>query len=213
MKNILLVTFLLLTTFSSQAQKNEKLPRYFGEAVVADSSAAILIPTRYNAELLSANKIALWHDYYANVIFYDMAADTYKKLFDTDTYIKPFPSVQVPAPYTRTERVNTKLANVSRNWIFYFVKPGDYNKNGRIDTEDPSVLYVSDKSGSNLKALTTNSENAVSIEIFDKQGFALVKMQRDSDHNKRFESKDKDYYFIRINLNDLSFGKKIELNQ
>lgn len=213
MKNILLVTFLLLTTFYSQAQKNEKLPRYFGEAVVADSSAAILIPTRYNAELLSANKIALWHDYYANVIFYDMAADTYKKLFDTDTYIKPFPSVQVPAQYIRTERGNTKLANVSRNWIFYFVKPSDYNKNGRIDTEDPSVLYVSDKSGNNLRALTTNSENAVSIEIFDKQGFALVKMQRDSDNNKRFESKDKDYYFIRINLDDLSFGKKIEINQ
>ncbi|MHC2993146.1 hypothetical protein OB13_16745, partial [Pontibacter sp. HJ8] len=179
MKNILLAAMLSLIALSSQAQKNEKLPRYFGETIVTDSSAAILIPTRYNAELLSTNKLALWHDYYANVIFYDMAADTYKKLFETDTYIQPFPDIQqMPANYIRSERGNKKLGNVSKNWIFYFVKPGDYNKNGKVDTEDPSLLYVSDKAGNKLKALTTNTENAVSIEIFDKQGFALVKMQR-----------------------------------
>lgn len=213
MKNILLLTLLLTFSYSSQAQKSDKLPRYFGEAMVVDSSSIVLIPTRYNAELLSANKIALWNDFYANLIFYDMASDTYKKLFDSDTYIKPFTRERIPLPYNHTERESVRMANSSRNWIFYFVKSGDHNKNGRIDTEDPTLLYVSDKAGNQLKLLTADTENAVSIDVFEKQGYALVKMQRDSDNNKRFDSKDKDYYFIRINLKDLSFGKKIEINQ
>ena len=63
-----------------------------------------------------------------------------------------------------------------------------------------------------LKALTGDSENAVSIDVFDKQGFALVKVQRDSDNNRKFESKDKDFYYIRLDLNTLTFGNKIEIN-
>lgn len=212
MKNILLLLLLLSFSCSLQAQKSDKLPRYFGEALVVDSSSIVLIPTRYNAELLSTNKIALWNDFYANLIFYDLASDTYKKLFNSDTYIKPFTRERIPLPYTHTERESTRMANSSRNWIFYFVKAGDHNRNGRIDNEDPTLLYVSDKAGNKLKALTPVTENAVSLEIFDKHGYALVKMQRDSDNNKRFEAKDKDFYFIRIDLNSLAFGNKIELN-
>jgi hypothetical protein len=72
-------------------------------------------------------------------------------------------------------------------------------------------LYVSDKQGNELKALTSNSENAVSIEIYEDQNFALVKMQRDEDANGDFESNDKDYYYVRLNLDNLTLGNKIEM--
>ncbi|WP_018477530.1 hypothetical protein [Pontibacter roseus] len=212
MKGILAGALLLALPLLSQTQKNEKLPRYFGEAIAIDSSSTVLIPTRYNADLLSSNKLALWHDFYANVIFYDMSTDTYKKLFETDTYIRQFTRERNPIPDSRPEGNPARLNNTSRNWIFYFVKPGDYNKNGRIDNDDPSVLYVSNKAGNKIRALTPEQENAVSMEVYDKQGFALVKMQRDSDNNKRFEGKDRDFYYIRLNLADLALGQKIELN-
>lgn len=191
-------------------ERSDKLPRYFGEPSVSDSASTIIIPIRYNAELLSANKIALWSDFYSNVLFYDFKADTYKKLFEKDTYIQGF--IRGQNAYNRFERDHAKLENASSNWIFYFVKPVDYNNNGRIDNDDPSILYVSDRSGNKLKALTTDSENAVSIDVFNKQGFALLKMQRDSDNNRKFESKDKDFYYVRLDLNTLTFGNKIEIN-
>ena len=210
MKSFTIVLALTAMPLLLNAQKSDKLPRVLGEAVALDTSATVLIPTRYNAELLSANKIALWSDFYANVLFYDLQSDTYKKLFETDTFIRPF--ARERALYTRYEAEKPGLQNMSRQWLFYFVKVGDYNNSGRIDNDDPAVLYVSDKTGGQLKALTPEDENAVSMEIYEKQGYALVKMQRDSDKNKRFDSKDRDHYYIRLDLRTLVFGNKIELN-
>ena len=206
---ILLTVFFLCFSLVGFAQRNDKQPRYFGDPFVADSSSTIMIPIRYNDELLSANKIVLWNDFYSNIIFYDFTTDTYQKLFDTDTYIKGFARGQ--NFYNRYDRGNPLLENTSSKWIFYFVKPIDFNNNGRIDSDDPSVLYLSDRSGNNLQAITPDSESAVSIEIFDQQGFALIKMQRDMDGNRRFEAKDKDFYYVRFDLNRLALGNKIEI--
>jgi hypothetical protein len=210
MKCIALSLALLAVPFMLCAQKSDKLPRVLGEAIALDTSATVMIPTRYNAELLSSNKIALWNDFYANVIFYDMQTDKHRKLFESDTFIRPF--TRERTLYNRYENEKPGLQNMSRQWVFYFVKANDYNNSGRIDSDDPAVLYVSDKTGHQLKALTPENENAVSMEIYEKQGYALVKMQRDSDKNKRFEAKDKDHYYIRLDLNSLTFGNKIEIN-
>lgn len=211
MKTLFAGLLLLTIALSATAQKNDTQPRFFGEAVLtSDSSATVLIPVRYNPEHSSYLKTGPWNDHYANVIFYNIKTDTYKKLFAADTYVESF--VRDHDYYNRSgNSQKNKLENVSSRWIFYFVKDKDTNKNGKLENDDPSVLYVSDREGNNLKALTTEAENAVSIEIFDKQGFALLKMQRDTDNNKRFENKDKDFYYVRINLSNLSLGNKIEL--
>jgi 5,10-methenyltetrahydromethanopterin hydrogenase len=98
---------------------------------------------------------------------------------------------------------------MSSNWVFYFVKPADFNQSGEIDEEDATVLYVSDKFGNSLKALTSVTENAVSLEMFDQQGFALIKMQRDSNHDSKFDEKDIEWYYIRLILTNLKLGKPI----
>jgi hypothetical protein len=208
-KKLLGLIFLLLSTIAF-GQKGEKVPRYFGNPNIADSASTLMIPVQYNVDLLSANKIALWHNYYANIIFYDFINDTSKKLFKEDTFIKGFSTSN--NYYPRYER-DIKKNNTSKNWVFYFVIETDYNKNGRIDDEDPSVLFVSDKKGNELKALTPPNENAISIEIFDKQGFALIKMQRDLNKDKNFNNKDKDYYFVRLDLDSLTFGNRIEVKE
>jgi len=208
MKNKLLGVILILTSLTGFGQKSGNLPRFFDEPIVVDSSSTLMIPTRYNADLLTSSKIALWNDYYANIIFYDFKADSSKRLFKDDTYIKEFTN-DYP-PYYRFERTK-KPENLSSKWIFYFVKPTDYDNSGKVGNDDPSVLFVSDKYGNGLKAITPTNENAVSIDIFDTQGFALIKMQRDIDMNNNFESDDKDFYYIRLDLNTLTLGNKIEI--
>lgn len=104
---ILLIGLLLSFTLAAYGQRSDKLPRYFGEPSVSDSASTIIIPIRYNAELLSANKIALWSDFYSNVLFYDFKADTYKKLFEKDTYIQGF--IRGQNAYNRFERDHAKL--------------------------------------------------------------------------------------------------------
>jgi len=208
MRNKLFGLILILISATGFGQKSDKLPRYFAEPIIADSSSTLTIPTRYNSDLLSSSKIALWNDYYANIIFYDFKVDSSKRLFKDDTFIKGFTNDY--NSYNLYERTNKK-ENISSKWIFYFVKPTDFDKSGRVDNDDPSILFVSDKYGNGLKSITPTNENAVSIDIFDKQGFVLIKMQRDLDKDNDFESDDKDFYYIRLDLNTLTLGNKIEL--
>jgi hypothetical protein len=174
---------------------------------MTDSSSTLMIPTTYDVGLFSSNKIALWNNYYANIIFYDFKTDSYKRLFNNDTFIKGFTN---DYHYYRYEKMG-KPDNITSKWIFYLVKSIDSDKNGKIDNDDPSILYVSDKSGNGLKALTPENENVISIEFYDKQGFALIKMQRDLDKDNDFDSNDQDCYCIRLDLNTLTFGNKIEI--
>ncbi len=204
------IGFLLLAiTLSGFGQKSDKIPRFFADPLIADSLTTLMIPTRYNTDLLTSGKLALWNDYYANIIFYNFNTDSAKRLFKDDTFIKGFTTNF--NSYYRNERP-LATENISSKWIFYFVKPTDYDKSGRVDNDDPSILYVSDKYGNGLQAITPDNENAVSINIFDKQGFALIKMQLDLDKDNDFESDDKDFYYFRLDLNTLKPGNKIKVD-
>ena len=70
---------------------------------------------------------------------------------------------------------------------------------------------MTDINGNGIKSITNANENAVSIDVYDKQGFALIKLQRDLDKDYDFDSDDKDYYYIRLDLNTLTLGNKIEI--
>lgn len=211
MKIIFSLTLLLSFVINGLSQKGEKLPRYFDNPIVADSSSTMIIPTRYNEDLSSGSKIAFWRDYYANIIFYDFKADTHKKLFEKDTYIKGFSYVENKYR-SYYNPCNVIPDNISSKWVFYLVKAVDHNGSGRIDSNDPFILYASDKKGNQLKAITPIDESALEIEIHDRLGFALIKMQRDMDKDKDFEASDKDYYYIRLDLNTLELGNKVELS-
>ena len=90
------------------------------------------------------------------------------------------------------------------------MKNKDYSGNGKIDERDPSILYVSDTQGENLTPITPESENVVSFTLYEKLGFALLTIQRDSNHDKEFSVSDNDRYLVRLNLTDLRLGNKIE---
>lgn len=204
---ILLVIFLILITSNVFSQKDPKIAHYFGDPMVVDSLSTIIIPTRYNSDFLSSNKIALWGDIYANIIFYNFISDSSKKLFSNDTYIVGFNTNN----YNRYYDPKLNRKNITSRWILYRVKNIDFNKNGRIDNNDPAILYISDIQGNNLKSLTSETENVVAIDIFEKQNFALLKIQRDFDNDKDFETEDKDFYFVKLDLTTLKLGNKIEI--
>lgn len=180
--------------------------RYFGEPILTDSLSTLFIPTRYNEEFLSSNKIAYWGDYYANIVAYNYHTDTYRKLFDKDTFIESLRN----SNFSST-RATDRIKNITKKWIFLLVKPKDANNSGRIDQKDPSVLFAVSTDGQTLKQLTDETENIVSFDNFEKQGFLLLKIQRDSDNDKSFKTEDKEFYFKKVNLIDLTLGKGIEI--
>lgn len=204
-----LVLPIVLTLVSGGAigQRSDKASWYFDEPVMTDSSSTIFFPVRYNDEFLSGNKIATWGYYYANVVVYDIKNDAYRRLFDTDTFIEAF-NYGRNAGYG-VDR-DARLKNITAKWVFMRVKNKDHNNSGRIDENDPSILFAATRRGEGLRQLTDDNENVVSLDVYEAQGFAIVKIQRDLNKDKSFKNSDKDYYFRKINLSDLTLGKPIE---
>ena len=203
MKNIMLL-ILLLPTYSLIAQPSKELPKYFGETFTIDSTEILLLTVQYNSDLYSS-KFA-FDDYYGNIIFFNYIENTQKHLFEEDTYIKPFRE----GYYYRYS--NEPNYNIISGQIYMFVKNIDFDKNKKIDRDDPFILYTCDFKGNNLKAITPTNENAISFELFNKQGFMLIRMQRDYNNDKDFTYKDKDFYYLKVDLSKFNILSKIELS-
>jgi len=95
--------------------------------------------------------------------------------------------------------------------VLLLVKPKDTNGSGRTDERDPSVLFAVSTNGEVIHQITDETENVVSFDVFNDQGFVLIKIQRDSNQDKSFKNDDKEYYYRKVDLMDLSLGKEIEL--
>lgn len=202
----LILSFLIYSATSIYGQSTGKISDYFSDPIVVDSSSMIIIPTIYNSDFLSSNKISLGGNFYANIVFYDFTTDTYTKLFEKNTFITSFNSNY--RYYYNNDKPQNK--NITSKHLLYLVSNIDHNQNGKIDGDDPSMLYVSDTRGKELKVLTTENENVVNIDLFEKQNFALIKIQRDSNLDGEYDWKDNSYYFLKLDLTTLTFGNKIE---
>ena len=201
---LFLFPVLLFCAICTHAQKY--YARYFDEAIFTDTASTMFLPVRYNSEMLSDNKMSFWGDYYANIIVYNYTTDAYQKLFTNDCFI-----VSLVANNYVSHPTRKSIRDMTKDWIFLFVRQYDRNGSGRIDEKDPLILYAVTTKGDKLRALTDKNENAVSLQIFENQGFALVKMQRDSDNDGSFKLEDKEFYYRKIDLKDLSLGNAIEL--
>lgn len=204
--SLIISIFILSITFSF-GQGSTKVTRNFENPIIVDSNSTILIPIVYNIGFFSSSKINIWDDVYSNIIFYDFNKDNSKKLFEKDTYVLSFNRYNYS--YKFNEEHNS---NITHNWVFYKVMNVDRNLNNSIDNEDPIMLYVSDIHGNNLKKLTDENENVTSFNIYEKQNIAMVKIQRDLNDDDKFDKKDTNFYMVKLDLSNLTWGKKIELN-
>lgn len=198
-RNLLLILFALSACKQVDAQRIEKKAQNISAPILIDSVSTVFFPVLYDEELLSANKIAFFGGYYANILVYNSTKDEYKRLFQEDTYIEPF--------ILNSSVYGSRFKNLTDNWIFYLIKDTDRNKNGRIDERDPSVLYASDKKGTGVKPLTKPDEHVVSMVVYEKQGFGLIGIEKFQEESNR---KNRLLYFKKINLKTLEIGKAIK---
>lgn len=210
MKSKLLGLTLLILSITVYGQHKKKLPIFFTEPVIADSSSTVMIPVKYNSGTYLSGEPFWWTEYYSNIYFYNFKEDSVKTLFKEDTFIKSFTNDY--ELFDRKVGANRK-GNISKKWIFYFVKQANLNQNSIEARYAPTVVFVSDKHGNGLMSVTPKDENAISLDIFDNQGFALIKMQRDSKKKHNFTVKNKDFYFIRVDLNTLTTGYIVEIRK
>ena len=209
MKKILLIIGLSIFTLNGFSQSSDKLPRYFDNPIMIDTTNTILIPTRYNTDLLSSSKVGLRNNYYANILITSADNSMPRKLFEADTYILPLRLTESSRYYYKYNYSYSK--SIFTNWIFLLVKNNDLDNNQRIDEKDPTILYVTDLFANGLRKITDENENVVDYYIYENQNLIMVKIQRDLTNDRKFTNKDKDFYFLFLEYKTLKEIKRLDI--
>ncbi|UOG76192.1 hypothetical protein MTX78_06240 [Hymenobacter tibetensis] len=87
-------------------------------------------------------------------------------------------------------------------YLFYTVIKADTNADGRQDEKDASALYVSDRSGRQLRQLTPDGTHLESRTLLPKTSLLLVEVRPDVNHDREFTHADGTYW-LRFDLSSL----------
>lgn len=203
MKQIFL-TLILSTTFSALAfgQKFGKDEVSFSDPFQIDSSEYFLIPKLIDNDNLQAygkGKGFLPWGNYSDILFYNSKTNQTKKLFNGQlALITPFNSKRNYYDYGNEREMPT---NILPNHIVLLARIDNFSGDNSLDNEDPLYLFISTKTGENLKQITPKGFNVVSWNISKDKKMILVKAQNDKNGNKKFGPGDDELYF-RIDLNN-----------
>lgn len=212
MKQIILI-LLFSATFSTLVlgQKFGKDEVNFSDPFQIDSSEYFLIPKLIdndNQQAYGKGKGYLPWGNYSDILFYNSKTNHTNNLFNGQlALIAPFYSRR---NYYGNDKEQDMPANILPGHIVYLARTDNFSGDNALDTDDPLYLYISTKTGDNLKQITPKGFNVVSWSVSKDKKMILVKGQNDKNGNKKFGNGDDELYY-RIDLNnDIS---KIECYQ
>ncbi|MBD1363917.1 hypothetical protein IDJ77_08865 [Mucilaginibacter sp. ZT4R22] len=167
--------------------------------IAIDSSVYVIYPLPHDraqndddsGSFLSSDggrSITFW-----NIVFYNTATKKYHLLAENKKMIIN----SYNTSYSGSEYSSDSSAPVhyfpdtsqEGNYIFYSIIAEDVNKDGKIDSKDPTYLFSSDREGNNLKQISPRGTNVNNWEVVKKSGMVLINTQRDSTiNNKSYEA-------------------------
>lgn len=196
---LLFCAVILTSVFGQKSGKDEV---NFSDPYQIDSSEYFLIPKLIdndNQLAYGKGKGYLPWGNYSDIFFYNSKTNQIKKLFnDQLALIIPFYSRRFYYDY---EKEKDMPANVLTNHIVYLVRTDNFSGDNALDTDDPIYLYISTKTGDNLKQITPKGFNVDSWTISKDKKIILVKGQNDKNGNRKFGNGDDELYY-RIDLNE-----------
>ena len=189
-------TLLLITFFSTTVFSQKKDETNFSDPFQIDSSEYFLIPRLVdndNQDVYGKGKGYLPWGNYSEIFFYNTSTKQTKKLFDGQlALIQPFTAQR----YNYLSRNDPDTPrNILPGHIVYIARTDNFNKDNGLDTEDPQYLFISSKTGNNLRQVTPKGLNVVSWTLSKDKKMILVKVQNDKNGNKKFGNGDDELYF------------------
>lgn len=172
----------------------------YAKPVFIDSTPHILLPittqlaerkkafSRYNSDGYS------WADYpkYWNILFYNKSSNQTRLLTESKMRITDYV-------------VNIKeTGEILSKSILYKIGDIDYNKDKKLNHDDPEHLFISNTDGTQLKRLSPKNEDLVSYTLIPNSDQILIETIRDTDSDLEFKPDDEKIWY----LIDLSSGSK-----
>lgn len=181
----------------SFGQKKDEIN--FAEPIQIDSSEYFLIPHVIDGDNRGDyGKIGYAWGNYIDISFYNAQTNQTKKLFGTTLAL--INSFSPERNYYR-EPVPEIPVNILPKHIVYLVRTEDFNKDKELDYRDNISIYISTKTGDNLRQITPKGLHVMSWILSKDKKMILAKCKWDKNKNKKFGEGDDDVYY-RIDLDD-----------
>lgn len=202
MKKITLTIFSVTLCFIlALGQKKDDIN--FSDPFQIDSSEYFLIPKLIDLDNLQAygkgKGYLPWGDY-SDIYFYNSKTNKTRQLFNGQlALIRPFFAKRYYYDYTGNSDNNNGPANILPNHIVYLARTENFNGDNALDTDDPVYLYISSKTGEQLKQITPKGFTVISWSASKDNTMLLVKVRNDKNGNKKFGDGDDELYY-RVDL-------------
>ena len=155
-----------------------------------------------------------------NMIFYNKTSGESNILLNKKALIYKFeyllgkkqpedPSNQNEQTNQPTQNPSKKVSSKPQNQLLLFhIIDSDTNTDGKLDTADAVIGYLSNLAGKSLQAITPPNTQLVSWVFDEKNGGIFITIRKDSDGDRKFTEKDA-IDFVRVNASKPSVGKEI----
>lgn len=200
----LLFTAIIYTTVAAQ-DLSKKSEINYSEPFQIDSSEYFMIPKVFDNDDKEVYGKGIgyfaWGNY-TNIFFYNSKTNQTQKLFTQLALITSFSSSQY---YYDAKTGLSSTTNILPGHIVYLAKTDNFNNDKFLDSNDPVYLFLSDKTGNNLKQVSPAGFHVSSWTVSKDKKIILVKGKNDKNGNKKFGQGDDDLYY-RVDL-DLDISK------
>lgn len=140
-----------------------------------------------------------FNNIWTNVLVYNSSLNQIKKLF-TNNLISIMPVVSSSTRFSYGQS-DYKFSSILKNHLVFLIQNDSFNNDGIIDENDPIYLFVSSKSGMDLKQISPNEMNLVSWSISKDNNTILAKFQKDKNGDKKFIDEDEIIYQVDLKEN------------
>ena len=159
--------------------------------IVLDSTNQVLIPI--STELIErstkfSKDVYYSDDYprYWNVLFYNRKTGETKLLTEDKIRISRIHSIREEFE---------KASKIMNKKILYEIGVIDFNKDGKLNDDDPEYLFSSEMNGVNLKRVSPRNEYLQYFEVIPKSEQILIRTLRDINQDSIFNREDESIWY------------------
>lgn len=197
--------FCNLTTFSyAQPQSTNSNATSYSQLSQIDSSEFFVygmlinktVKPKYNLDRMYSAGGTFW----TNVFIYNSSTRKSTKLFSQAlTLVYPFyAGYFYNRDYDFGSQSNYTFSAMAKDILILLVR-ADNNNDGIIDEDDPLSMYLANRSGISLTQVTPKAMNLTSWKVAKDGKTVLVKLQKDTNLDKKFIDEDELLYQIDLN--------------
>ena len=96
------------------------------------------------------------------------------------------------------------LSPILSQSILYHGHNTDFNRDGKLDAQDPLYLFLSTKGGKNFKRISPKSESLVGYERLNDSDQLLIQTRRDQNGDQLFDREDElVWYFMDLGTDEI----------